>query len=100
MLIKVTTELEEDIKQAAILTGGGKQIFISQGHIISDRANFLFYSLTEDGLAMVNAITQAVAMQVAAQMREECARKARSIGFPHVADAILFEPIDIKGEIA
>jgi len=100
MIIKVTAELDDDIKQAAILNGGGKKLFLSHGYVMNNRANFLIYSLTEDGLVMLNAIMRAISMPVAIQVREECSRKARSIGYPHVADAILMEPIEIYGDVA
>jgi len=96
MVIVVTGEMDEDIKQAAILNGGGRQLFRSHGYVMSDRANFLIHNLTEDGLTMVDAVLRAIIMPIAIQVREECSKKARSIGYPHVADAILLDPIEIQ----
>jgi len=78
------------------LLGGGKALFRSRGYVMSDRANFLIYDLTDEGCAMLEAILDAVIMPIALEVREQCSRKARSIGYPHVADAILLEPIEIR----
>jgi hypothetical protein len=96
VIIKITDEMDEDLRQAAILTGGGKNLFRSHGYVVSGRSGFLIHHLTDDGLKMLEAILRATIMPIAIQVRDECSRKVRSIGYPHVADAVLFEPIEIQ----
>jgi len=96
MIIAVTEELDEEVKQAAIAIGAGRALFRLHGHVISGRANLLVHELTDEGLAMLEAILEAIVMPIALQVRDECSKKARSIGYPHVSDAILLEPIEIR----